>query len=86
MDQKPRRGRRRFLEHSALGLLGLATAPSWLRAMDMPSTRSSGGNPPNPLFKPDVELELIAREEAVSILEGAKTRVLRYTARLITGP
>ena len=86
MDQKPRRGRRRFLEHSALGLLGLATAPSWLRAMDMPSTRSSGGNPPNPLFKPYVELELIAREEAVSILEGAKTRVLRYTARLITGP
>lgn len=86
MEQKLRPARRRFLEHSALGLLGLAIAPSWLSAMDMSSSRGGGGTQPNPSFKPDVELELIAREEAVSILDGPKTQVLRYTARLITGP
>ncbi len=61
MEQKLRPARRRFLEHSALGLLGLAIAPSWLSAMDMSSSRGSGGTQPNHSFKPDVELELIAR-------------------------
>ena len=73
--------RRRFMGLTGWGLLAAAATPSWLRAME-----ASGANRANPNFKPDVEIDLLAQVDNVSILSGSKTRVYRYTGKLLTGP
>ena len=78
--------RRRFLEMGGLGLLAASAAPSWLRAMEMQTPFKGAANKANPAFKPDVEIELIAKKDALSILKGQETGVFRYVARLINGP
>lgn len=70
-------------------LLGAGAAigfgwPQIGRAMDR--GRKIAPNRASPDFKPDVEIELIARPESVRILEGAPTRVWRYAANLVKGP
>ncbi len=74
--------RRRFMRMTGWGLLAASAAPSWLRAMEM----GSGANRANLNFKPDVELDLLAQVDSVSILSGQPTRVYRYTAKLLSGP
>ena len=74
--------RRRFMGMAGWGLLAATATPSWLRAMEM----GSGANRANPNFKPDVELDLFAQVDNVSILAGQPTRVYRYTAKLVNGP
>ena len=74
--------RRRFMRMTGWGLLAATASPSWLRAMEM----GSGANRANPNFKPDVELDLLAQVDSVSILPGQPTQVYRYTAKLLNGP
>jgi FtsP/CotA-like multicopper oxidase with cupredoxin domain len=76
------KSRRRFMGATGLGLLAAAATPAWVRAMEM----GSGVNRANPNFKPDVEIDLLAQVDNVSILSGQATRVYRYTAKLLTGP
>jgi len=76
------KSRRRFMGATGLGLLAAAATPAWVRAMEM----GSGVNRANPNFKPDVEIDLLAQVDNVSILSGQPTRVYRYTAKLLTGP
>lgn len=73
--------RRHFLTYSTLGLL---------TAVGLPTRTWSGQilptNQANPNFKPDVEIDLYAQEGTVSILPGAVTRMMQYSAILKTGP
>jgi len=86
-DYNYNNSRRRFLGQSGLGLLALAGMPGVLRAMEgmsaMPklAPRTASAN-----FKPDVELELYCKPADIAILQGNKTRVMQYTARLLQGP
>ncbi|MBK8814902.1 MAG: multicopper oxidase domain-containing protein [Methylococcaceae bacterium] len=79
--------RRRFLKQSAFGLAGFASLPSWLTAavdihgMPLLSPRQASKN-----FKPDVEFELVCQDVDFPILAGQKTRVQKYSAKLISGP
>jgi blue copper oxidase len=80
------RSRRRFIVRTGVGFLAAASMPSWLRAMEMQGMSKSAPNRASPSFKPDVELELVARQGAVSILPGGATRVQQYAAKLLSGP
>ncbi len=72
--------RRKFLQHTALGVLTVAL-PGFTLAEDRLIN-----DKPNPTFKPDVELELTAQIAEVSIREGANTRVFQYQGKLLKGP
>lgn len=79
--------RRRFFAQTGVGLLAYAGMPAWLRAMEgmgempkMPPKKASAN------FYPDVELDLVCKPSAVSILPGQPTRVQQYFAKLVKGP
>ena len=76
--------RRRFIAQTSLGALALASAPSWLQAMEgmnkLPPNKASAN------FHPDVEIDLTCQPSTAAILAGQATRVLRYTAKLVKGP
>jgi FtsP/CotA-like multicopper oxidase with cupredoxin domain len=74
--------RRRFMHLSGLGLLAAASAPAWVRAMEM----SPGSNRADPNFKATVEIDFFAQLDTVKILPGQPTRVFRYTGKLVSGP
>ncbi|MEI7796455.1 MAG: multicopper oxidase domain-containing protein [Methylococcaceae bacterium] len=87
--------RRRFLTQSGLGFAGLTALPSLAKAMEgmgmhnqhtgemmMPKITP---NKASPNFHPDVELELFCKPAAIQILDGSKTNLLQYTAKLIKG-
>ncbi|MDF9393130.1 MULTISPECIES: multicopper oxidase family protein [Methylococcus] len=78
--------RRRFLRHTSLGLFAFAGVPAWAQAMTMAGGPKLSPNKASPAFQPDVEIELAARQSAVSILPGQPTRVLQYAGRLMKGP
>jgi len=79
--------RRRFLGHSGLGLLALASMPGVLRAMEGMSARSKWApRKASPDFKPDVAFELLCKPADVAVLPGKKTRVMRYSAKLTHVP
>jgi FtsP/CotA-like multicopper oxidase with cupredoxin domain len=90
--------RRRFLGQSSLGLLGLTAVPNLARAMEgmgMGMHNQHTGemmlpkitpNKASPNFHPDVELDLFCKPNAIQILDGSKTNMLQYTARLVKGP
>jgi len=80
------RSRRRFILRTGVGLLAAAGMPAWVRAMEMQGMAKLAPNRASPGFRPDVELELAARQGAVSILPGEATRVQHYAARLASGP
>jgi len=80
------RSRRRFIFRTGVGLLAVAGMPARVRAMEMEGMSKLAPNRASPGFKPDVELELIARPGAVSILPGEATRVQQYAAKLLSGP
>lgn len=79
--------RRRFFAQTGVGLLAYAGMPGWLRAMEgmgeMPkmTPKKASAN-----FHPDVEIDLLCKSAAVSILPGQPTRVLQYFAKLVKGP
>ncbi|CAG7856399.1 partial bilirubin oxidase, partial [biofilm metagenome] len=81
------RSRRRFLKQAGIGLCTLASLPDWLLAaetmhgMPVMAPRKVSTN-----FKPDVEFELFCQNTDIQILEGKKTGVQRYTAKLLQGP
>lgn len=72
--------RRQFLQRSALGLAA-AALPGFVLATGGPVKSA-----PSPSFKPDVELEITAREAYIPILPGANTGVYKYYGKLLKGP
>jgi blue copper oxidase len=80
------RSRRRFIFQTGVGLLAAASMPAWVRAMEMHGMPKLTPNRASPAFKPDVEIELAARQGSISILPGQATRVQHYTAKLLSGP
>lgn len=86
-DYNYNNSRRRFLGQSGLGLLALAGMPGVLRAMEgMSAMPKWAPRTASAHFKPDVELELYCKPADIAILQGNKTRVMQYTARLLQGP
>lgn len=82
MTIKNNYNRRQFLQTSALGL-AVATFPKTLLAnMEMGAVKSAA----TPGFNPDVEIEFTAFKTAVPILDGNKTHVYKYDAKLLKGP
>lgn len=81
------KSRRRFLMQTGIGFLALSNLPDWLQAaetmhgMPMLPARKASAN-----FKPDVEFELYCQNTEVAVLEGSKTRVQKYSAKLLKGP
>lgn len=73
--------RRQFLQHSALGI-ATAAFPGMLLAKtgQVKSVPTRG-------FKPDIEIEMTARQGFVPVLKsGPNTRVQKYYAKLLKGP
>ncbi len=84
--------RRHFLMKTGLGVAGLTALPSIAKAMEGMGTSGDMMMPkitPNKAsqnFHPDVEFDLFCKPAAIQILDGSKTNLLQYTARLIKGP
>ncbi|SFI43089.1 multicopper oxidase family protein [Nitrosomonas sp. Nm34] len=72
--------RRQFLQFAAFGTMAAAW-PGFILA-----EAAKMNNAPGSAFKPDVEIELTARPDTVSLKSGAATRVFKYHAQLIKGP
>jgi FtsP/CotA-like multicopper oxidase with cupredoxin domain len=72
------RKRRQFLQKTALASLAVGLPGFALAAKD---SNQVGGS----AFKPDVEIELTAKTETVSLRPGPATRVFRYHAQLRKG-
>lgn len=79
--------RRRFLTQAGAGLLAWAGLPGWLQAMEgMGAMPKMAPRKASPTFSPDVEIDLLCKPSAVSILPGQPTQVLQYFAKLAKGP
>ncbi|MEY4767740.1 MAG: hypothetical protein RL637_379 [Pseudomonadota bacterium] len=76
--------RRQFLQTLALGLTASSLSTQLLAGASHSSVNIN--RTINTAFKPDVEFELTALPNAISILRGEKTHVYQYTAQLIKGP
>ena len=73
--------RRKFLKYSAMGsmlLVGDFIIPDFLKG--------DHSSKINPLFKPDVEIDLRAVVNSVGIFNGKATKVWRYKAKVLKGP
>jgi Putative multicopper oxidases len=77
-------GRRQFLQYALAGTVTAAAValPAFARAED----RYILNTEPNPAFKPDVEIEFVARLAEVPILPGPRTSVFKYEGRVLSGP
>ena len=77
-------GRRQFLQYALAGTVATAAValPSFARAED----RYIRNTEPDPAFKPDVEIEFVARIAEVPILRGAHTSVFKYDGKVRQGP
>ncbi|MGR8934643.1 MAG: multicopper oxidase family protein [Gammaproteobacteria bacterium] len=81
------RSRRKFLYQTTAGIAAFTSIPGLSRGMaDMQNMVFKTPNRASPNFKPDVEIEMLAQQTAVSIFPGQQTRVMRYTGRLLQGP
>lgn len=78
--------RRRFMQHSALGLAVAAALPGWVFAMEMSGVPKLKPRKATPGFTPDVELDITAQPGSVQLLSGKPTQVLQYAAKLLKGP
>jgi len=72
--------RRRFLQYVAVGTF-TGAIPGFASTENRKLNQT-----PNSAFKPDVEIALTAQTAEVQILPGAKTRVLKYSGKLLQGP
>lgn len=90
MSQNLSSSRRRFLTHTAMGLLAFAGTPGLLRAMegmrDMNAMPKAKPRTATANFNPDVEIDLFCKDNSIQILPGEMTRVQQYTAKLVKGP
>lgn len=75
--------RRRFLQAVGIGTAALAASPAFPIVLKKEAFEGKPG--PTPGFSPDVEIDLIAKIDQVSILPGGPTRVWRYEAKVIKG-
>lgn len=73
--------RRQFLQYALAGTVA-AALPNFARAED----RYILNTEPDLSFKPDVEIEFIARVAEVPILRGAHTSVFKYDGKVLRGP
>jgi bilirubin oxidase len=73
--------RRQFLQTSALGIAAAAFPKVLLAGMEMGAEKSVA----TPGFNPDVEIEFTAFKTEVPILNGNKTNVYKYDAKLLKG-
>ena len=92
--------RRRFLKQTGLGVAGLTALPTLARAMEgmgmgggMHNRHSAdfempklAPNKASPNFHPDVEMDLFCKPNSIQILDGSRTSMLQYSAKLIKGP
>lgn len=74
--------RRDFIK---LGSLGSAIVITWPLLNAHNSFASKKSQIPNPDFKPDLDIELVARERDISLFQGNKTRVWKFEGKLISG-
>ena len=74
------RARRQFLKATALSSL-MTLWPDLLFAGDGKESAVATSS-----FKPDIEIELIARNDTVSLMPGVATNVYRYHGRVLQGP
>ena len=68
------------------GSAAIAATYSW--GQEIPTINTAGmslNSEPNPAFKPDVELELVATETSAQLLPGPVSRLWQYRGRLIDG-
>lgn len=72
--------RRQFLQAATLGSL-VSLRPDLLLAGESQKSTTITST-----FKPDVEIELFARNDKVSMMSGAATDVYRYHGQLLQGP
>lgn len=73
--------RRKFLQHSALGLAATAFPGLLLAKKRQVKSR------PTPGFNPDIEIAMTAKQGYVPVLKsGPNTRVQKYYAKLLKGP
>lgn len=72
--------RREFLQRTALGVM--ATALPGI----VPAENGQIKSRPSNTFKPDVEVEFIARVAEIPIMSGANTSVFKYYGKLLKGP
>ena len=89
MEQANRVSRRGFLSRFGAGAVAYAASSLGVAAMQGGATYTMKKVAPStasPNFNPDVDLELTCRPENIQILEGRKTGVWRYAAKLIKGP
>lgn len=90
--------RRRFLMQTGLGVAGLTALPTIAKAMEgmvgggMHNRHTADTEMPklaptkaSPNFHPDVEIDLFCQPTQIPILDGSKTSVLKYTAKLVKG-
>ncbi len=74
--------RRQLLQAIGVGTAVLTASRAFPVALKKDAFKQVG---PKPGFSPDVEIDLTAKVDQVSILPGAPTRVWRYEAKLVKG-
>lgn len=74
--------RRDFIK---LGSLGSAVVITWPLLNACNSFASEKSQILNPDFKPDLDIELVARERDISLFQGNKTRVWKFEGKLLSG-
>ncbi|HSK29306.1 MAG TPA: multicopper oxidase domain-containing protein, partial [Candidatus Limnocylindria bacterium] len=79
---RPNAGRRRFLKQAGTALGGLLLGG---RALAASSTHAMSPAEATPDFEPEVEIELAAVVDEVSVLAGAPTAVWRFTGKVLRG-
>lgn len=72
--------RRQLLQFAAFGTMAAAWPGAILAEV------AEMGSVPSSTFKPDVEIELTARKDTVSLRPGAATHVFKYHGKLLKGP
>jgi FtsP/CotA-like multicopper oxidase with cupredoxin domain len=81
--RRPNAGRRRFLKQAGSVALGGLLLGG--RALAASTTHAIPPAEATPAFKPDVEMELAAVVDQVSLLPGAPTAVWRFTGKVLRG-
>lgn len=76
--------RRQFMQFAAWG----AAAAMWPGNLMAQASGQTGkvGSMPSSSFKPDVEIELVAKADQIALKSGATTRVFKYHGKLLQGP
>lgn len=74
--------RRNFIK---LGGMGATVLIAWPFATPLKGFSADKNQKPNPDFKPDLDIELTAKEHKVSLFNGSDTRVWMFEGNLLSG-